>query len=178
MLELELTYLAKYLPANLAQCKHKEIVDIYFPKFVAHPILRLRKNGEAYELTKKQPVVQGDASIQREDTILLDQVEFDSLNEVEGKRIQKLRYYYNYEWMTAEIDVFQWALKGLVVVDFEFNSPEQKDVFQMPDFCLADITQEVFIAGGMICGKSYQEIEKHLAKHNYKTLKLPTTKKT
>ena len=37
----------------------------------------------------------------------------------------------------------------------------------MPDFCLADVTQEKFIAGGMICGKSYEDIEKELKRFNY-----------
>ena len=67
----------------------------------------------------------------------------------------------------AEIDVFQGSLKGLIVVDFEFDSMEEKESFEMPDFCLADVTNEVFIAGGMVCGKSYEDIENNLKKSNY-----------
>ena len=40
----------------------------------------------------------------------------------------------------------------------------------MPDFCLADVTQEVFIAGGMLCGKCYKDIEDDLARIGYKKL--------
>lgn len=65
------------------------------------------------------------------------------------------------------MDVFQDDLEGLVVIDFEFSSLEEKDRFQMPDFCLVDVTQEDFIAGGMLCGKTYKEIEENLNKFNY-----------
>jgi len=58
-------------------------------------------------------------------------------------------------------------LKGLILVDFEFDKMEEKDSFDMPDFCLVDITQEVFIAGGMLCGKSYEDIEEYLKRFGY-----------
>ena len=59
---------------------------------------------------------------------------------------------------------------GLVLVDVEFDSKGEKDVFVMPEFCLAEVTQESFIAGGMICGKSYDDIESKLSKFGYKKL--------
>ncbi|MFP4111616.1 MAG: hypothetical protein ACLFUO_01315 [Candidatus Woesearchaeota archaeon] len=61
-------------------------------------------------------------------------------------------------------------LKGLVWVDFEFETEEEKDNFKMPDFCLADVSQEEFIAGGMICGNKYENIESNLKKWGYKKL--------
>jgi len=52
--EIEKTYLVKYLPEGLVTCKHKEIYDIYLPKDSSHPALRIRKNGDQYEITKKK----------------------------------------------------------------------------------------------------------------------------
>lgn len=170
MIELEKTFLIKFLPENLKKCKFKEVIDIYFPKNSSHPKIRLRKSGDNYELTKKEPVNEGDASHQNEQTIILTKPEFEALSAVEGKKVHKLRYYYQYKGRIAEIDVFQGNLKGLVVVDFEFKKIEDKDDFEIPDFCLADITQEDFIAGGMICGKSYGDIEQNLKKFNYKKI--------
>ncbi|MEK6905851.1 MAG: hypothetical protein AABX24_05615 [Nanoarchaeota archaeon] len=40
----------------------------------------------------------------------------------------------------------------------------------MPNFCLAEVTQEDFIAGGMICGKTYEDIEDDLRKFKYNKL--------
>jgi CYTH domain-containing protein len=170
MIELERTFLAKNLPEGLSNCIFKEIIDIYIPKNSRHPKLRLRKNKDKYELTKKQPVNEGDASHQEEQTIILSKDEFDAIAEIDGKKVRKLRYYYKHENHTAEFDVFQDELKGLVVIDFEFRTIQDKDNFKIPDFCLADITQEEFIAGGMICGKSYEDIKQKLDKFNYKKL--------
>jgi len=38
----------------------------------------------------------------------------------------------------------------------------------MPDFCLADVTQEEFLAGGFLAGKKYLDIQSFLDKHGYK----------
>lgn len=170
MIELEKTYLAKKLPENFKGCSFKEIIDVYIPISSEHPSLRLRKNGNKIELTKKEPVNEGDNSCMKEQTIILTEAEFDVLNKVDGKRIHKIRYNYEYQGNIAEFDVFQDLLSGLVIIDFEFATMEEKDRFQMPDFCLADITQEVFTAGGMICGKSYEDIEHILNRYNYKKL--------
>jgi CYTH domain-containing protein len=171
MIELEKTYLAKKIPENLKNCKFKEIIDVYIPKDSEHPKLRLRKDGDKFELTKKEPVNNEDASHQKEQTIILTEIEFNALNQqLEGKRIRKIRYFYDYNGRIAEFDVFQDKLSGLVVVDFEFATLDEKENFQMPDFCLADVTQEVFIAGGMICGKSYEDVEDNLNKFQYNKL--------
>jgi len=168
MIELEKTYLAKSLPKLE---KGKDMIDIYIPTETRHPVLRIRKNGEKFEMTKKYPVVEGDSSKQYEFTIPLTKEEFEELsNSLKGKRIHKIRYNYENDGRVAEVDVFQDNLKGLVVVDFEFENESDKDKFQMPDFCLADVTQEEFLAGGMLCGKSYEDIQDKLKRYNYKRL--------
>ncbi len=170
MIERERTYLAKSIPKGLKSCRHKEIFDVYFPKESVHPIIRLRKSGDRYELTKKIRVDKNDASCQAEHTIPLSENEFLALSRLEGKRLRKIRYYYDYKGRIAEVDVFLDELKGLVMVDVEFEEDTEKDAFEMPDFCLADVTQDEFAAGGMLCGKSYGDIESELKKRGYKKL--------
>ena len=170
MIEIEKTYLIKDIPRNLKDCEFKEIIDIYIPKASNHSKLRIRKNGDKFEMTKKEPVSGRDSSYQKEQTIILTEIEFNALSRLEGKRVRKFRYYYNYSDRIAEIDVFQDLLKGLVLVDFEFEVMRDKDNFKMPDFCLADVTQEVFIAGGVICGKNYKDIEDDLNRFGYQKL--------
>jgi len=70
--ELERTFLVKSLP-DIGNCESKVIVDVYLPKTSPHPVLRIRKNGSKYEITKKSPVT-NDASIQNEHTIILGQI--------------------------------------------------------------------------------------------------------
>lgn len=167
MLELEKTYLAKNLPDGLTSCPVKELIDVYFPMTSDHPKLRIRKRGEKFEMTKKELVNEGDASAQIEQNIALSAEEFAALQQLPGKKIHKLRYYYAMQEKTAEIDVFQGALQGLVLIDVEFDSAADKDAFPMPDFCLCDVTQETFIAGGVLCGKSYADIEQRLQQFGY-----------
>jgi CYTH domain-containing protein len=169
-IELERTFLLKFLPRGLSECQSKEIMDVYFPKEAAHPVLRLRKDGERHELTKKEPVVEGDASHQLEQTITLTQAEFLAFSRLPGKELRKVRYHYEHGGKTAQIDVFQGALKGLALADFEFRTLEEKRAFRMPSFCLAEVTQEEFLAGGMLCGKKYADIAAKLAAFEYKKL--------
>lgn len=169
--EFELTYLAKRLPENFStNLPSKEILDIYLPKAAEHAILRIRKNGDSYEITKKQPVSGTDSSHQTENTIPLTKEEFDDLTNLSGKRLRKIRYYYSENSVDYEIDVFQDNLQGLVVVDVEFNSNEEKAGFEKPEWVLADVTQDKFIAGGMLCGKSYIDIEPELQQRSYQKI--------
>jgi len=81
MIELERTFLVKIIPENLKSCRFNEIIDIYIPKTAEHPTLRLRKNGNTFELTKKEPVNDGDASHQNEQTIILTGKSYKDIEE-------------------------------------------------------------------------------------------------
>jgi CYTH domain-containing protein len=172
-IELEKTYLARYLPGGLEKCRSKEIIDIYIPGSSRHPKIRIRKCGNKLELTKKEPVSSNDASNQIEHTINLTAEEYAELSRLKGKRLRKIRYFYAYGGSVAEIDIFKDDLDGLVLVDFEFPNAAEKDRFQIPDFCLVDVTQEEFVAGGKLCGARYSEIEPLLAKFNYTKINNP-----
>lgn len=170
MEELELTYLAKELPKGLKNARSKEMLDIYIPSSAKHPDLRVRKIGERREITKKQPVKGTDSSHQLETTIPLTPEEYTELSRLKGKRVEKTRYYYQEADVEYEIDIFRGDLKGLVLVDVEFNSLEKQKAFTAPAWCLADVTQEKLFAGGMLAGKRYSDIETKLLKFGYKKL--------
>ncbi len=170
-IELERTFLLKNIPAGLEKCKSIEIIDIYVPKSARHPVLRIRKKGDVFEITKKYPLVGKDSSEQGEYTISLTKEEFEELSEIKGKRFRKIRHFYPFDGKTAEIDIYLDNLKGLGVVDFEFSSRQEKDSFKIPDFCLVDVTQEEVFAGGLLAGKKYSDIEPFLGKYNYKKIK-------
>ena len=168
MIERERTFLAKSIPNNLSDYNYKDILDIYFPDGLKHATIRIRKNGETFCITKKSPLDNNDSSILVEQTIELTKEEFLKLeSEIKGRRIYKRRYKLPYKNYIAEFDIFYEQLKGLVLIDFEFGSIEEKNSFEVPDFCLAEVTQEEFIAGGILCGKKYVDLEKDLEKFNY-----------
>lgn len=168
--EFELTYLVKELPVGVLGSSAKEILDIYLPATADHAILRIRKSGDKYEITKKVPAVGTDSSHQIENTIPLTLEEFADLSTLPGKRVRKIRYYYYEDGTDYEVDVFQDALNGLVVADVEFSSNVTKSAFVPPPWVLADVTQEKFIAGGVLCGKSYADISVYLAQFGYQPI--------
>lgn len=167
MLERELTFLIKEIPGDLNQSISKEMIDLYIPGSAEHPKTRIRKQGDSYEFTKKTPVHEGDASQLLERTVILDEQDFECLQVVDAKRVEKTRYYYARDGYQYEIDVFGGDLQGLVLVDVEFDDVESQQAFVMPDWCLADVTQETFIAGGMLAGKSYDDIGDRLSEFGY-----------
>lgn len=125
-------------------------------------------------ITKKYPVnssneQDGDSSRMVEHTIELSTEEYGALNQLRGKKFKKRRFAYKYGEYLAEVDVYLGDLSGLVVIDFEFDSEEAMAKFQKPDFVGSDVTQDVLLAGGTLCGKSYGDIaDALLEKYNYK----------
>lgn len=172
-IELELTYLASEIPDEIYGNEPKELLDVYIPEDpTAHSKLRLRKKGQSYEITKKVPLSADDASAQQEFTIPIVDFEFEALAATSSKRVQKDRYQVTINGHSAEVDVFSGELTGLVLIDFEFQSEEDKAAFTPPSCCLADVTQEDFIAGGQLAGKTYEDIQSDLARFNYSPLSI------
>lgn len=171
-MEYELTYLASRLPEEIQGVAGEYICDVYVPDTVSHAHLRLRQRGETYVITKKMPLNGTDSSEQTEETIPLEKEEYEALATSSTKIVAKMRYKVNIGDHMAEVDVFDLKLKGLVEIDFEFNSNEEKAAFDPPEVCLADVTQEEAFAGGYLSGKSYEDIEPVLEKYGYKKLEV------
>jgi CYTH domain-containing protein len=170
MEEIERTYLPKTLPDGIENAPRREILDIYIPATAEHPTLRIRSAGEKYEITKKEPIYEKDSSRHLETTIPLSKEEFEELARLKGKRTRKTRYDYRENGIHYEIDIFRDGLAGLVLVDIEFNSSEEKNAFVPPEWCRAEVTQEEFLAGGMVCGKRYANLQAQLDKFGYKKI--------
>lgn len=168
--EYELTFLAKATPAGIKGAIGELIRDVYVPDTAEHAHLRLRQRGESYVITKKVPVHDTDSSEQTEETIPLTKEEYDALATCSTKVVAKRRYKVVINGYPAEVDVFEEQLAGLVEIDFEFGSSDEKALFVVPDVCLADVTQEEAFAGGYISGRSYSDIEPVLDKYGYKKL--------
>lgn len=165
--ELELTYLVRQLPVEVTGVTPMELTDIYVPEDSSRPRLRLRKKGNEYEITKKVPVSIDDLSNQTEQTIPLTPDEFKALAASSKRQVRKDRYRVVISGRSAEVDVFKDALNGLVLIDFEFSNAKDMRNFTPPRCCLADVTQELFVAGGQLAGATYKDIESDLNRYNY-----------
>lgn len=171
VIEQELTFLVKALPKEIQGTKPIEMVDMYIPKTgISHPVLRLRKQGDSYEITKKYPIDMTDVSTQYEHTIQLNKLEYNALKKAGGRLIEKHRYQVYINGYQAEVDVFKGKLEGLVLIDFEFATVDEKNAFLPPSVCLKNVTQEVWLAGGYLAGKAYKDIAANLEKHGYEPI--------
>lgn len=172
-IELERTFLARSFPPTMQGVQPIRLKDVYVPDTgTLHPRLRLRKKGDRYEITKKVPIAGADASAHTETTIPLEQDEYEALARSSTKFVEKDRYNVDIDGYSAEVDVFVGVLKGLVLIDFEFETAADMDAFIQPDVCLADVTQEDFIAGGLLAGRTYADIAHDLAWFDYVPLML------
>jgi adenylate cyclase len=142
------------------------------PADAKHPVLRLRRRGDRYELTKKEPVDGVDSTRQNEHTIKLSPEEAVAFDAVKAKRFIKRRYYCQVDGHDAELDLYEGDLAGLAVIDFEFKTDADMAAFQMPDICLADVSQEEALAGGILAGKTYADLAAILDAYQYKPLRL------
>lgn len=166
-LELELTYLVSRLP-DLSGIEPVVLEDFYIPEDQSiPPRVRLRRKNDEYEFTKKVRIEGQDASRHVETSIPINKQEFDDLTKDRTRRVTKLRYKLMIDGHAAELDMFTGSLKGLVLIDFEFSSEEDMSSFTQPDICGANVTQEEWVAGGGLAGKTYESIVGELARFSY-----------
>jgi CYTH domain-containing protein len=168
-LEIELAFLATRLPEGLENITPVRIVDFYLSD---EPMakLRLRQKGTTFELTKKVCLDPNDFSQQQEYNTPLTLAEFEKLRTAGGREVVKDRYYLPLDKHTAEVDVFRGQLEGLVLIEFEFKSKAERDAFSPPDFCGADVSQEGFVSGAYLAGKSLGDIQADLDRFHYTAL--------
>lgn len=167
-IEVEVAYLATALPVELRTANPVPFVDIYLSGDQdLLTKLRLRQKGDKYEITKKVVLDASDLSTQAEYNIPLSAAEFSQFSSMGGRVVTKDRYYVELGGRLAEVDVFKGALRGFVLIEYEFSSTVERDAFTPPPICGADVTQEDFIAGAFLAGKSYSDIEAELARFAY-----------
>lgn len=171
-LELELTFLAREIPKEIEGATPVTIEDTYFPENPAvHAQLRVRrKGGDKREITKKVPVSADDMSAQHEFTIALNEEEYDALANASTRKVNKDRYFVTIDGYPAEVGIFKDRLEGLVMIDFEFKTAEEKDAFKKPACCLADVSNVELFAGGILSSKSYDDIATELGNFGYTKL--------
>ncbi|MFL5871322.1 MAG: CYTH domain-containing protein [Solirubrobacterales bacterium] len=99
--------------------------------------VRLRRKGDDLVLTIKG----GTGEVRVEEELELGREQFDSLWPLtEGRRLSKTRHLVPLDGLTAEIDVYEGELEGLVVVEVEFSSEADADRFEPPEWFGRELT--------------------------------------
>lgn len=143
-MEIERKYAIHQIPKDLEQYNKKKIEQGYL---CHNPILRIRKSNDNYILTYKSregigAQKEGQAIINHETELPLTKEAFETLKKkTEGNMINKTRYLIPLEdGLTAELDVFEGALTGLVFAEVEFPDEKAADAFVPPTWFGKDLS--------------------------------------
>ncbi len=132
-MEIERKFLVRALP-DLSEVPFSDLSQAYI--FEA-PAIRVRKDGDAYELTVKGP---GHIAHAELNLPLTEEAYEKLLKKTEGIPVTKRRYRIPYGAYTIELDVFSGAHEGLVIAEVEFPSLAEAEAFAPPSWFGADVS--------------------------------------
>ena len=134
-MEIERKYLLKTLP-DLKTYEFHKIEQAYL---CTSPVVRVRREDETYYMTYK-----GGGMMAREEYNLpLNQESYQHLKEkADGNVIGKTRYLIplEKEGLVAEVDVFDPPFAPLILAEVEFETEEQANAFEAPEWLGEDVT--------------------------------------
>lgn len=136
-MEIERKFLVRQVPEPLADYRKKKIAQGYL---CTAPVVRIRRSNDDYYLTYK-----GGGMMAREEYNLpLDRESYEHLlPKTDGIVIAKTRYLIPLnDGLTAELDIFEEALEGLLLVEVEFSSIEEANAFIAPEWFGDDVTND------------------------------------
>ena len=135
-MEIERKFLTKQIPFDITAYPYKQISQAYIS---FSPTIRIRQSDEKYILT-----VKGKGHLAREEfELLLTKEDYDRLLlKTEGTPVIKKRYLVPVEKYTAEVDIYEGDLEGLMTTEVEFPSLEEAENFVAPDWFGKDVSEE------------------------------------
>lgn len=145
-MEIERKYLCQKVPENLEIYDCICIVQGYIS---VDPVIRIRKANEDYFLT-----VKGKGEIAREEfELILTKEQFETLSKkIELPFLNKKRYLIPLECgLTAELDIYEGFLDGLVTVEVEFETSEQEKKFVPPHWFSKDVSTDNQYKNATLC---------------------------
>ena len=144
------------------EANSKTLEDVY----IRHTYLRLRTlwdsatGQEFIKLTKK--LESASPYVQMTGSIPLSPLEYDFLSGLQGDRIRKVRHYHIHRGYVFSIDEFQDELAGLVMCEVEAGGVEELMQIEMPEYAVAEVTEDPFFTGGHLCRTSRDELARRL----------------
>ncbi|MGI8467254.1 MAG: hypothetical protein ACR2N3_02270 [Pyrinomonadaceae bacterium] len=174
-IETRRVFLLQDLPAPLTRAsEHLQ----FFDNYIENTRLRLRSirspNTKKWRwiLEQRFPRDENDLSIWNVSEIFLSEAEHAAFEIFEGREVKKNervetnelrfnRYFYAVENERMEIDVFLNPLWGLILGKVFFEPQEEMQSFKMPDFAIAEVTQNKFFIGKNLVGKTFAEVQEN-----------------
>jgi len=138
-MEIERKFLVPSPPDGLDSARSEPIDQGYLAIGDEGEEVRLRRLGEESYLTVKR----GRGEVRTEQEVTLDREQFDALWPLtEDRRISKTRHWLPLGDLEIELDVYAGELDGLVTAEIEFESEDDADAFEPPDWLGEDVTDD------------------------------------
>src|ERR1700755_2988402 len=130
-MEGERKYLLAARPGGLDEHESGRLEQVYLALDPAGAEVRVRRKGTKHTLTVKT----GAGLARGEEEVALDAADFDRLWPLtEGRRVVKTRYLIPLDGdLTAEVDVYEGALDGLLTAEVEFPDEDAAHAFAAPE---------------------------------------------
>ncbi len=150
-MEIERKFLVREMP-KLTAYPVKKLEQGYLS---TGPVVRVRREDNEYYLTYK-----GGGLVAREEYNLpLSREAYEHLREkCDGNLITKKRYLIPLGELTAELDVFEGAMEGLIMAEVEFSTLEEAYAFTPPDWMGKDVTEDVRYHNSYMINYTYKEL--------------------
>ncbi len=143
--ERERRFLLAQFPQNLEVQRTRRITDYYLENTALRLRVQVEDDGSPLcKLTQKIPAPGSGAQQGWITTMYLVEQDFLVLSRLPSRRLDKTRY----SVPPFGIDVFEGALKGLILAEAEFDSPSSADALNVPAFILREVTNDVRFTGG------------------------------
>ena len=146
----------------------KEKLEQFYLVATIEKTLRYRKEGDLYIKNNKK----GSGLVREEREEEVSKVEYKKAkSKRNGGIIKKIRYSFSINYNHFELDIFKGKLKGLRILEVEFNDVEEANNFQMPEILkplvIKEITNESIYSNGAL-SRSMQIPLRADAKLSYK----------
>ena len=136
-MEIERKFKVEKLP-NLQNVKKAKIIQAYL-NTDSEPTLRIRKYNDEYLLTYKYSKKDNEINVCNEVELPITEECFNNLlTKIEGNIIEKTRYFIN----EIELDIFEGKYEGLVLAEVEFESIEDANRYNKPNWLGEDVTKD------------------------------------
>lgn len=134
-MEIERKFLINSDSFNYKDYPCKDFVQGYLN---TKPVVRVRREGDAYFLTYKG----GGMMVREEYNLSLNEESFNHLiQKADGNIISKTRYFIPFQKYTIELDEFHGPFAPLLMAEVEFTSEEEALSFQPPEWFGEDVTE-------------------------------------
>lgn len=170
--ELKRVFLLQDLPKPLVRsASHLQIFDNY----IENTRLRIRsvRSPETKEwnfILQQRVPPNEDFYFWKIAEIYLNEAEHAIFEQFEGREIQKNerkesneirknRYFYELNGKQIEIDMFLGDLWGLVLAQVFFENESEMQNSEIPDFSIAEVTQNPFFFGENLVGKKFSDVQ-------------------